>query len=237
MHVCLGPTPGAILTASLRRPAAALTLLAVLAATLTAPPVDQPAATASCTPCTPAALPDVEAETRALLAAERTSRAQRHQPEAAQGVGQAAQPAVKTVKAQPKQPRKPAAKPPRRTQSAPAAPARASGSLAVVVAYALAQRGKPYRWASAGPGSFDCSGLIKASFARIGINLPHQSGSIAARGRTVPRSQLRAGDTLHWPGHVALAIGGNLMVHASRPGVPVKVATIYGNPQVVRIVG
>lgn len=241
MQACPGPTPGAILYARLRRPAAALTVLSVLAATLTtAPSVDQPAAASStCTStCAPAALPrfDETAEARDLMAAERAGRSRRDT--AAQGLGPATQ-AVKTVKVQPKQPRKPAStKPPKRRQATTASPVQASGSLAAVVRFALAQVGDRYVWGASGPDSWDCSGLIMKAFAQIGIRLPHQSGGIAARGRTVPQSQLRAGDVLAWPGHVALALGrDNLMVHASRPGVPVKVATIYGNPRVVRIVG
>ena len=33
-----------------------------------------------------------------------------------------------------------------------------SGAAARAVAFALAQRGKPYRWGAAGPGAYDCSG-------------------------------------------------------------------------------
>src|SRR6266487_3228898 len=34
-----------------------------------------------------------------------------------------------------------------------------SASAAQAVAYALAQRGKPYQWGAEGPDAFDCSGL------------------------------------------------------------------------------
>jgi len=110
------------------------------------------------------------------------------------------------------------------------APVRASGSLAVVVNFALSQVGKPYVWGAAGPGAYDCSGLVMASFARIGIQLPHQSEAIAARGRYVPPSQWQAGTVLHWPGHVAIYLGGGRMVHAPHSGVPVSVANVYGSP-------
>lgn len=114
---------------------------------------------------------------------------------------------------------------------------KATGNLAAVISFALAQAGKPYVYGAAGPSAYDCSGLIMAAYQRIGVRLPHQSEGIARRGRIVPRSQIHPGDVLHWPGHVALALGGNTMVHASRAGQPVKVATIYGSPQVIRIVG
>lgn len=114
---------------------------------------------------------------------------------------------------------------------------KASGSLGTVVAFALSQRGKPYVWGAAGPSAYDCSGLVMASYARIGVRLPHQSGGIAARGRVVPRSQLRPGDVLSWPGHVALFLGGNQMVAAPHSGTVVQVQKIYGTPRVIRIVG
>jgi cell wall-associated NlpC family hydrolase len=69
-----------------------------------------------------------------------------------------------------------------------------------------------------------------ASYARIGKKLPHQSEAIAAMGTYVPKSQWQAGTVLHWPGHVAIYLGGGRMVHASHPGVPVKIADVYGSP-------
>lgn len=115
------------------------------------------------------------------------------------------------------------------------APARAvtapSGSrVNTVVGYALAQVGKPYKWGAAGPGSFDCSGLTMAAFARVGIRLPHQSGGQASAGRAVTRAQLQRGDLILYPGHVAVALGGGKMVHAANPRTGIVVASIYGNP-------
>jgi cell wall-associated NlpC family hydrolase len=122
-----------------------------------------------------------------------------------------------------------------RRQTAP--PVAASGNLASVVGFALAQVGTPYRRGGAGPGGYDCSGLVSAAYLRIGVRLPRTSQQIAARGRVVPRSQVRPGDVLAWPGHVAIALGGSRMVHAPRPGTAVTVAAIYGTPRVIRLVG
>lgn len=233
-----GPTPGATLSTPLRRLPAALTIVAFLAVTLT---TTQPAADSHVDPpgshVNQVAVPfDAATEARDLVAAERASRTK--PTPVVHGFGQATVTSPKAgPKKQPPTPSRPATRSPsKRRESAPAEPVPAAGNLAVVIAYAMAQRGKPYRWASAGPHAFDCSGLVKASYARIGVHLPHQSGGIASRGRQVPRVQLRPGDVLAWPGHVALALGGNQMIHASRPGVPVRVATIYGSPRVVRIV-
>jgi cell wall-associated NlpC family hydrolase len=114
----------------------------------------------------------------------------------------------------------------------------ASGSIGAVLAYARAQLGKPYVWAAAGPGGFDCSGLVMASFARIGVKLPHQTGGLIGRGRAVTRAQLRPGD-LVFPssGHVGIYVGGNQMIHAPKPGDHVRIATVYAFYAGRRIVG
>jgi cell wall-associated NlpC family hydrolase len=101
-------------------------------------------------------------------------------------------------------------------------------SASPVVAYALAQVGKPYRWAAAGPGAFDCSGLVLAAYARVGARLPHQTGSMIRYGTPVARSQLQPGDIV-FPSshHVAIYIGGGRIVHAPKPGDHVRVAPLY----------
>jgi cell wall-associated NlpC family hydrolase len=108
------------------------------------------------------------------------------------------------------------------------APPKVTGKVGTVVSYARAQVGKRYVFATAGPNTFDCSGLVKASYARIGVSLPHQTGGLIRKGRAVSRSQLAPGD-LVFPsaGHVGIYIGGGQMVHASNPRTGVKVSGIY----------
>ncbi|MFB9178261.1 C40 family peptidase [Dactylosporangium sucinum] len=123
------------------------------------------------------------------------------------------------VKKQPptttKQPKQPSVAPP-------------SGAAGTVVSWALGQVGKPYRYAASGPNAFDCSGLVMAAYARVGVKLPHQSEQIAARGRKVPSGQWRAGDVIHMPGHVAIYIGNGKMVEAANPQAGVRVAPVRG---------
>jgi cell wall-associated NlpC family hydrolase len=119
-------------------------------------------------------------------------------------------------------------KAPAKKAAAGPAPKAVQGAAATVVAYARTQVGKRYVFATAGPNTFDCSGLVKAAYARIGISLPHQTGGLAGRGRSVARSHLAPGD-LVFPssGHVGIYVGGNMMVHASNPRTGVKLSTIY----------
>lgn len=124
---------------------------------------------------------------------------------------------------------KPAAVPKKHTNPPRRVVAPADGSrAAAVVAFALSQLGKPYRFATAGPNSFDCSGLAKAAYSTVGVNIPHQTGGIVRLGRRVERSELAPGD-LVFPssGHVGISLGGEKMVHAPQAGDVVKVSNLY----------
>ena len=71
-----------------------------------------------------------------------------------------------------------------------------AGPAGVVVAYAYAQLGKPYRFFTAGPATFDCSGLVKTAFAQIGIQMVHHAASQASYGTAVDiwSEPIKAGD-------------------------------------------
>ena len=69
-----------------------------------------------------------------------------------------------------------ATKPPTAPTSAPTAPVPATNtSIDTLVAYLRQQVGKPYKFFTAGPDTFDCSGLVVAGYRQIGVTLPHQS--------------------------------------------------------------
>lgn len=103
-----------------------------------------------------------------------------------------------------------------------------SGAAGTVVSFALAQVGKRYVYATSGPDTYDCSGLVAAAYARAGVKLPHQSEQIAARGRRVPSGQWLPGDVIHTSGHVAIYVGGGRMVEAANPGAGVRIAPVRG---------
>ncbi len=87
--------------------------------------------------------------------------------------------------------------------------------------FAKAQLGKPYQYASAGPDSYDCSGLTSASWAAAGVTLPRTSQAQYSVGRPVSRSELALGDLVFFYSgisHVALYAGNGMIIHAPKPG-------------------
>ena len=117
-----------------------------------------------------------------------------------------------------------------RTEPAVTGPIVADSAAAqTAVDTAMAQRGKPYVWAAAGPGSFDCSGLVLYAYKAAGISLPHSSLQQSKMGQAVTRSQLQPGDLIFFyspVSHVGIYIGNGQMVHAPTAGDVVKVASI-----------
>lgn len=108
------------------------------------------------------------------------------------------------------------------------------------VRIALKAVGVPYRWGGESPSNgFDCSGLVRWAYGRVGIDLPHSSYALYREGRRVAESRLEPGDVLFFEGlgHVGLYVGKGKMVHAPQTGRNVEVvqlrATSYGS----RLVG
>ena len=112
-----------------------------------------------------------------------------------------------------------------------------------VVEFARAQIGKPYKFNTAGPDTFDCSGLVLAAFASIGTSLPHYSGAQIAFGTAVDwtTEPIKAGDLVFLesaPGtgvvnHVGIATSATTWVQAPRTGDVVR----EGRISTTRIVG
>ncbi|MFE7584779.1 NlpC/P60 family protein [Streptomyces gardneri] len=104
---------------------------------------------------------------------------------------------------------------------------------AEAVSFARAQLGKPYVWGATGPSAYDCSGLTQAAWRAAGVSLPRTTYTQINAGQRVSRSQLAPGDLIFFYSgisHVGLYIGGGQMIHAPRPGAPVRVAPIDEMP-------
>jgi LysM repeat protein len=110
-----------------------------------------------------------------------------------------------------------------------------AGPAGIVVAYAYAQLGKPYRFFTAGPNTFDCSGLVKAAFGQIGIEMIHHAASQASYGTEVDiwSAPIKAGDLVFMSthgseaiNHVGIAVDATHWIHAPAPGDVVRLAPI-----------
>ncbi|WP_370110669.1 NlpC/P60 family protein [Streptacidiphilus sp. MAP12-33] len=111
--------------------------------------------------------------------------------------------------------------------------AKPSAEGAAAVAYAFEQLGKPYVWGAQGPMSFDCSGLTSQAWLHAGMPIPRTSQEQWAQLPQVSLDALRPGDLiLYFEGatHVAIYIGGGLVIQAPHPGAFVDIAPIAQNP-------
>lgn len=102
-------------------------------------------------------------------------------------------------------------------------PAYSSGvSGEQVVSFALQYVGYPYKYGGNSlTNGCDCSGFVKLVFANFGITTPRQSQLFKTVGQPVAFENLRAGDIVVYPGHVAIYIGNGNIVEAqsSRAGI------------------
>jgi cell wall-associated NlpC family hydrolase len=117
--------------------------------------------------------------------------------------------------------------------------------LITMLRAALSKRGRPYVWGGNGPDVFDCSGLVKWSFAQAGIVMPRVAADQALTGPAIPLSKAAAGDLLFYhtdptdPGyvsHVAIYLGHGLMIQAPEPGLDVEVVPVALGPEFAGVV-
>ena len=103
-----------------------------------------------------------------------------------------------------------------------------------VVTRALEMVGLPYVWGGTDPErGVDCSGLVQATYATFGIDLPRLSADQARAGTPVgSMSEALPGDLIAWDNssrnvgadHIAIYIGNGKMIEAPRSGEDVKIS-------------
>lgn len=97
----------------------------------------------------------------------------------------------------------------------------------ILTSFLRAQLGKRYVFGGNGPNSYDCSGLTKAAYAKVGVHLPRTSEEQSLVGTRVSLSKLQIGDLLFWgfgPGlatHVTIYVGGGKFIGAQNPSTGV----------------
>jgi cell wall-associated NlpC family hydrolase len=114
------------------------------------------------------------------------------------------------------------------TRSAPRASAMVSATTGVnALAWARSRRGSPYQYGATGPHRFDCSGLTRWVYARLGKSLPHSSARQAHDVVRISRRNARRGDLVFFYGyggvyHVGIWAGRGYIWHAPFPGERVR---------------
>jgi cell wall-associated NlpC family hydrolase len=100
------------------------------------------------------------------------------------------------------------------------------------------QRGKPYVWGAAGPHAFDCSGLVKYVYGKLGVHLPHHAATQYTRMRHVSHHAERPGDLIFFAlagggtrsiDHVGIYSGHHRMWVARHPGTTITREYIWTN--------
>ena len=106
-----------------------------------------------------------------------------------------------------------------------------------IVNFALTKLGKRYKYGSAGPYTFDCSGLMYFTFKHFGITLQRSSRQQYTMGKKVKKNDIRKGDLVfflrgkqghRYIGHVGRVISVDSLhnfkfVHASSPKYGVRI--------------
>lgn len=103
-----------------------------------------------------------------------------------------------------------------------------------IVDYAMRYLGYPYVWATAGPGSFDCSGFTYWVAKNVlGKEIGRGLFTQIAAGRAVSRSALLPGDYVYFQNtyttglsHAGIYIGNNQFIHAENPSTGVRISDL-----------
>jgi cell wall-associated NlpC family hydrolase len=94
------------------------------------------------------------------------------------------------------------------------------------VAFAFAQLGCPYVYGSTGPCNqgFDCSGLVMSAWASAGVTIPRDTYEQWAALPHIAEADIQPGDLLYYNGigHVAMYVGGGMIIDAPTPGEDVR---------------
>lgn len=108
-----------------------------------------------------------------------------------------------------------------------------SSTRASVVEYAKNFLGNRYVYGGTSlTNGTDCSGFTMGVFSHFGYGLPRTSGSQASSTTSIKSSEAKPGDLFFYGSgghvnHVAIYIGGGMIIHASNPSSGIKISNAY----------
>ena len=110
-----------------------------------------------------------------------------------------------------------------------------NGSASQAIAYARAVIGAGYSTNPRKGPTYDCSGLTWSAWNAAGVNIPNNSSAQYSGLPKIPLAAAQPGDLIFWgPGgssHVALYVGGGMIIDASSSQGQVMERPIWGTPE------
>jgi cell wall-associated NlpC family hydrolase len=108
-------------------------------------------------------------------------------------------------------------------------------SQVLMIDSAVAMLGQPYRFGGAGPGGFDCSGLVVYAAGSAGISLPRTAREQLRAGVPVGRRAIKPGDLVfmhlaHKELHVGISLDSDRFIHAPSTGGFVRIDSLAAPP-------
>lgn len=112
-----------------------------------------------------------------------------------------------------------------------------------VVAVSEQMLGAPYRYGGDTPQGFDCSGLVRYAYRKVGIEVPRSSRRLYKQSIKVPLNKLQPGDLLFFKinhrtiSHVGIYTDNLIFIHAPSSGKNVRMARLDSDYWSTRLVG